>query len=327
MGSEFRRQFRRRFTQSLSSGFGPASLDRGSRHRRRGRSPTALLTMKRRERTEHVHSLELGLSLGLEVESARKGGRLSTPLRGFAMTSSGERSKGPGTCKHRRARNCPTHRDPCGQTSRPGDSQIVPHLLDNARNRVGNGRADATLTRDHDEVLVMAARLGSDCRPEKSLQALEMAQNGLEHDRSGPVRSRGPRPSTATGSATRPRAASPQSRRLASRSCPELKMAPQAVENAQNGLGNGEAGTRARPTFPTHRPRRTAESPCGRPAMTRPGSRSEAETPPASLGRAVAPKPPSGSGYGDLQMASHLLENTRNRLGNGRPRELDRGSG
>ena len=162
-------------------------------------------------------------------------------------------------------------------------------------------------------------------RPEKSVQALEKAQNGLGHDRPGPVGSRGLPPSPATGSATRPGAASPQSRRLGSRSRAELKMAPQAVENAQNGLGNGVAGTRARPTLPTDRPRRTAELPCGRPAMTRPGSRSEAETPPASLGRAVAPKPPSGGSCGDLQMAPHLLENTRNRLENGRPRELDPG--
>ncbi len=162
-------------------------------------------------------------------------------------------------------------------------------------------------------------------RPEKSVQALEKAQNGLGHDRPGPVGSRGLPPSPATGSATRPGAASPQSRRLGSRSRAESKMAPQAVENAQNGLGNGVAGTRARPTLPTDRPRRTAESPCGRPAMTRPGSRSEAETPPASLGRAVAPKPPSGGSCGDSQMAPHLLENTRNRLENGRPRELDPG--
>ncbi len=149
------------------------SLDRGSRHRRRGRSPTAPFTMIRRTRTKHVHSLELGLCLNFQVESALKGGRLSTPLQGFAMTSSGKRSNGPGTCKHRRARNCPTRRDPCGRMSRPGDSQMAPHLLDNTRNRVGNGRADASLTRDHDEVLVMAARLGGDCRPQNPPQGFE----------------------------------------------------------------------------------------------------------------------------------------------------------
>ncbi len=173
------------------------------------------------------------------------------------MMSSGERSKGAGTCKNRPARNCPTRRDPCGRMS----------------------------------------------RPEKSLQALEKAQNGLGHDRPGPVGGRAPRPSPATGSATRPDAASPQSRRLASRSRPESKMAPQAVENAQNGLENGEAGTRARPTFPTRRPRRTAESPCGRPAMTR--------LPGAAARRTLRPRPLAGS-----QNWLQVLENVQNGLGN-----------
>ncbi len=105
--------------------------------------------MRRRKRTKHVHLPELELCLHLEVESGRKVGRLSTPFRGFAMTSSGERSKGAGTCKNRPARNCATRRDPSGRTS----------------------------------------------RPEKSLQAPEKAQNGLEHDKapSGPAAGREPR--------------------------------------------------------------------------------------------------------------------------------------
>ncbi len=50
---------------------------------------------------------------------------------------------------------------------------MAPHLLDNTRNRVGNGRAGASLTRDRDEGLVMAARLGGDCRPQNQPQGLE----------------------------------------------------------------------------------------------------------------------------------------------------------
>ena len=158
-----------------------ASLDRGSKHRRRAHPPTAPFTMIRRTRTKHVHSPELGLCLGLEVESARKGGRLSTPLRGFAMTSSGKRSKGAGTCKHRPARNCPARRDPSGRMS----------------------------------------------RPEKSLQALEKAQNGLGHDRSGPVGSRG------AAALAGDRVSDPAPRRVASK--------PAACEPLPPGIENGAA--------------------------------------------------------------------------------------
>ncbi len=106
------------------------------------------------------------------------------------MTSSGDWSKGPGTRKIRRARNCPTRRDPCGRMS----------------------------------------------RPEKSLQATEKAQNELGHDRSGPVGGRGPRPSPATGSATRPSAASPRSRRLGR--CDRPDNLPQGSENIESAPGH-----------------------------------------------------------------------------------------
>ena len=56
--------------------------------------------------------------------------------------------------------------------------KMAPHLLENTRNRRGNGRPDAELDPgDRDEVLVMAARLGSDSRPQNLARGLEKVES------------------------------------------------------------------------------------------------------------------------------------------------------
>ncbi len=57
------------------------------------------------------------------------------------------------------------------------ESKMAPHLLENARNRRGNGRPDELDPWDRDEGLVLAARLGSDNRPQNLARGLEKVES------------------------------------------------------------------------------------------------------------------------------------------------------